>query len=333
VNEREGFYRRVLASLVDEGRLARSSRVLVVAGGALDRTALEESGFTDITITNLDPKPGEELQDAESLTYDDDEFDFAIISAGLHHCASPHRALLELYRVGRLGLLALEARDSLLMRAAQRIGVVDEYELTAVAANEFRSGGVRNTSTPNYVYRWTEREVVKTISSAAPGVRHRFIWFREFELPVSVLDASGRSAWRRAALPLRAVTRLFPRQANLFAFAVFRCGLQPWMRDAHSVDADAVRALLAQGKSSRYTRSVARAVEAHENAAARERPRSTQVSGASSTSRTASAIADGSYGSNSRAASPTTSGSAAASEHATGQPQAIASSGGSPKPS
>ena len=251
MNERQGFYRRVLRSLVAEGHVQTAWRVLVVAGGQNDREALEACGFTDVTITNLDPAAGEERQDAESLSYGDGAFDFAVISAGLHHCASPHRALLELYRVGRYGLLALEARDSLLMRAAQRFGVVDDYELTAVAANDFKSGGVRNTATPNYVYRWTEREVVKTISSGAPEARHRYVWFRELELHASVLEASGRGAWRYAALPLQAATKLFPRQANLFAFAVFRDGLQPWMRDAETVDADEVRMRLSQGKSSR----------------------------------------------------------------------------------
>ncbi len=251
MKEREGFYQRVLMSLVAAGHVQTTWRVLVVAGGEIDREAFRACGFTDVTVTNLDPAAGEERQDAESLTYGDGAFDFAVISAGLHHCASPHRALLELYRVGRHGLLALEARDSLLMRAAQRFGVVDDYELTAVAANDFKSGGVRNTATPNYVYRWTEREVVKTISSAAPETKHRYVWFRELELPVSVLEASGHGAWRYAALPLQAVTKLLPRQANLFAFAVFRDGLQPWMHDASTVDADAVRALLAQGKSPR----------------------------------------------------------------------------------
>ncbi len=251
MKEREGFYERVLRSLLAEGLVETGWRVLVVAGGDVDRSALAACGFTDVTITNLDPGPGEERQDAEALTYADGAFDFAIISAGLHHCASPHRALLELYRVGRRGLLALEARDSLLMRAAQRFGVVDEYELTAVAANDFRSGGVRNSATPNFVYRWTEREVEKTIASAAPEARHRFVWFREFELPVSVLELSGRGAWRFAALPLKAVTKVLPRQANLFAFAVFREGLQPWMRDEATVDEDAVRRRLGQEASSR----------------------------------------------------------------------------------
>ena len=235
MTERLGFYERVLRALLDEGLLTRDARVLVVAGGDLDREALAAAGFGDVTITNLS-EAGDERQDAESLTYEDDSFDVAIISAALHHCASPHRALLELYRVARVGLVAFEARDSALMRLAQRLGVVDEYELTAVADNGFAAGGVRNTAVPNYVYRWTEREVEKTIASAAPQRRHRFVWFRELELPVSVLELSGKGRWRLAAAPLRLVTKAFPKQANLFAFAVFREGLQPWMRDDATPD-------------------------------------------------------------------------------------------------
>jgi SAM-dependent methyltransferase len=239
--EREGFYRRVLRSLLDDGLVEHDWKVLVVAGGQADRAAFADTGFTDVLITNLDPGPGEERQDAERLSYEDGAFDLAVVSAGLHHCASPHRAVLELYRVARRGILALEARDSALMRLAQRAGVVDEYELTAVAAHDFRAGGVRNTATPNYVYRWTEREVEKTIASAAPHARHRFVWFRELKLPVSVLQASGRGAFRFAAGPLRVLTKVFPRQANLFAFAVFKEGLQPWMRDETTPDVEAIR--------------------------------------------------------------------------------------------
>ena len=235
MTERIGFYERVLRELVDAGHVQRGWRVLVVAGGAVDREAFAAGGFTDVTFTNLSGD-GDERQDAEALTYEDDSFDFAVISAGLHHCASPHRALLELYRVARNGVLALEARDSALMRVAQRLGVVDEYELTAVADNDFAAGGVRNSPVPNYVYRWTEREVEKTIASAHPQRRHRFVWFRELELPVSVLELGGRGKWRFAAAPLRLVTKVLPRQANLFAFAVFREGLQPWMSDDETLD-------------------------------------------------------------------------------------------------
>jgi SAM-dependent methyltransferase len=245
MTERLGFYERVLHDLLEQGLLATDWRVLVVAGGDLDRAAFDAYGFADVTVTNLSDD-ADERQDAEALTYDDDSFDVAVISAGLHHCASPHRALLELYRVARRGIIALEARDSALMRLAQRFGVVDEYELTAVADNEFSSGGVRNSAVPNYVYRWTEREVEKTIASAHPQRTHRFVWFRELELPVSVLELGGKAHWRLAAAPLRLVTKAFPKQANLFAFAVFREGLQPWMRGDAEPDVDEIRRRLGQ---------------------------------------------------------------------------------------
>jgi hypothetical protein len=58
---------------------------------------------------------------------------------------------------------------------------------------------------------------------------------------VSVLELGGKSRWRLADRPLRLVTRAFPSQANLFGFAVFRAGLQPWMRNETTLDVDEVR--------------------------------------------------------------------------------------------
>ena len=166
--ERERFYRRVVGELLERGVLTRDLALVVVGGGELDRAVLASHGFENVTLTNLDPAQGE-VEDAEALSYADGSFDFGIVSAALHHCRSPHRALLELYRVSRIGVLALEARDSTLMRLANRLGVAEEYELTVVAAEGFRTGGVANSAVPNYVYRWTEREVEKTIRSAAPS--------------------------------------------------------------------------------------------------------------------------------------------------------------------
>jgi ubiquinone/menaquinone biosynthesis C-methylase UbiE len=47
------------------------------------------------------------------MAFDDNSFDFAIVHNGLHHCYSPHRGLLELYRVSRQGILVFEPRDTL----------------------------------------------------------------------------------------------------------------------------------------------------------------------------------------------------------------------------
>ena len=243
-NERSSFYRRVLEQLLDDGLVRRDMSVLVVAGGAADRDALHDLGFEDVTISNVDEDvAAQELapyawsyQDAESLDFPDGSFDLTIVSAGLHHCRSPHRALLELYRVARVAALALESRDSSLMRLAVKLGAVDEYELAAVAAHGLRSGGVANTSTPNYVYRWSEREVEKTVASFAPHARHRIRFFREFELPEALVevDRGARASLLRLAAPVvTGVTRVLPRQANLFAFAIEKPqlprDLQPWM--------------------------------------------------------------------------------------------------------
>ncbi len=248
---RRGFYSSVLARLLEEGLLDRGMSVLVSCGGAADRDALAGAGFTDVTITNVDAAGDDgalapfrwERQDAEQLTYADGSFDLTLVSAGLHHCRSPHRALLELYRVARVAVLALESRDSALMRLGVRLGAVDDYELGAVAAHGLRSGGVANTSTPNFVYRWTEREVEKTVASFAPHARHRIRFFREFELPdVLVSSARGpRAAVLRLARPLvGGITRVLPSQANLFAFAIEKPDpardLQPWMASAQEPD-------------------------------------------------------------------------------------------------
>ena len=123
------------------------------------------------------------------------------------------------------------------MRLGARIGAVDDYELGAVAAHGLVAGGVANSSTPNFVYRWTEREVEKTIASFAPHARHRIRYFRAFELPdVLVTEARGpRAAALRLLRPVvGAITKVVPSQANLFAFAIEKPqlprDLQPWLR-------------------------------------------------------------------------------------------------------
>lgn len=241
--ERSGFYRRAVQRLLDEGLLAREASVVVSCGGRLDRDVLHGLGFADVTVTNLDERIGSaeyapypwRREDAESLSFADGSFDWGIVAAGLHHCRSPHRALLELYRVARVGVLGIESRDSLAMRAAVRAGLVDEYEVGAVAAHGLQAGGVANTPVPNYVYRWTEREVEKTVASFAPHARHRFLYLRELELPPSVLGSTRgpRAAALRALGPLaQGVARVLPGQANLFAFAVVKEALlQPWLRE------------------------------------------------------------------------------------------------------
>jgi SAM-dependent methyltransferase len=240
------FYRRIVATALERGLADRSMNVLVVCGGETDRKLLQELGFTRVTISNLDSRmTGKEFepyqwsyQDAEALTLADGSFDVVIGCAGLHHCHSPHRALIEMYRVARRCVLVLEAGDGLLSRIGVRLGVVDEYELTAVVGNDCRFGGVRNTAVPNYIYRWTRREVIKTVASAAPHARPTVIFLHEFTPPVENLGTRRNLrglilmylAWPAVWL----LTRIFPSQCNLFGFAVVKPDLSrdlfPWLK-------------------------------------------------------------------------------------------------------
>ena len=90
----------------------------MVCAGPLDELVMRKVGFSDFTIANLTGDYADQRQDAEDLTYDENSFDTVIVHAGLHHCRSPHRAFLEMYRVPRKCAVAFESRESLRLRDA-----------------------------------------------------------------------------------------------------------------------------------------------------------------------------------------------------------------------
>jgi SAM-dependent methyltransferase len=195
---------------------------------------MREVGFSDFTITNLDDEMANHRQDAENLTYEDGSFDTVIVHAGLHHCHSPHRALLEMYRVARKCAVAFEARDSLMMRAAVKLGFTMDYEHSAISADGNR-GGVADTGIPNFIYRWTERDVIDTVASYDPARIPHVSFFYDLRLPIQRLQRSGSTAMLVIAWMLEPLSRLFarlaPKQCNEFAFAVSKAGgLQPWIK-------------------------------------------------------------------------------------------------------
>jgi SAM-dependent methyltransferase len=228
-----GFYVDVLKRLISNGTVSTSDSVLVVCGGPLDARVMISCGFSDVTITNLDDGMSNNVQDAENLSYDDRAFDLVVVHAGLHHCYSPHRALLEMYRVARRCVVAFEARDSLLMRFAIRLRLTLAYEINAISS-DLSSGGVADTGVPNFIYRWTERSVKETIVCFDPARIPRIDYFYDLRLPIQRLAKSGSVALRYTAIAIEPLSKLFalllPRQCNEFAFAISKSNrLQPWM--------------------------------------------------------------------------------------------------------
>jgi len=249
----DDFYDRTLRHLIQDGVLPRETRVLVACGGTTDRDVFQRLGFANVTISNIDSRmTGNEFapyawsyQDAENLSYPDNAFDVIVTHNGLHHCHSPHRALLEMYRVARQSVLIFEPRDTALVRLGTRLDFGQEYEVAAVAGNDLQFGGVRNTPIPNYVYRWTERELEKTLSAYAPLGRPQLRFFYALRVPEERLAAMknrfAAGTLRRMLPLLRVLTFLFPRQANCFAFLVHKLqlprDLHPWLTMDNGVPA------------------------------------------------------------------------------------------------
>ncbi|MCK1430910.1 methyltransferase domain-containing protein [Bradyrhizobium sp. 87] len=237
------FYRETLAQLLRDGTVNLSDRVVVFCGGYYDAEVLGSLGFSDVTITNVDESYADKTnamrwdrQEAETTTYSDDEFDVAIVHAGLHHCHSPHRALLEMYRVARRAVVVFEARDSVSIRLANRAGFTPDFELEAVSSEGYESGGVANGPIPNFIYRWTEREVEKTIRSFDPAHVEDIRYFYGLRIPTLRFERVNRPV-RRMVLkfisPLAQVLAwIFPRQGNQFCFVILKTRkLRDWLEE------------------------------------------------------------------------------------------------------
>ncbi|MCX6936551.1 MAG: class I SAM-dependent methyltransferase [Verrucomicrobia bacterium] len=227
---RINFSRSVVQRLIDNDVLSRSGSLLAVCAGGAERDLFGSLGLKEVNITSLDPVVTSgvmapftgSLADVRNLPFADGSFDFVFVSDGLHHCDSPHGALLEMYRVARVGVIVFESRDSLLMRLGVRLGWVEEYELSAVIGNGGLCAGVNYTSVPNFVYRWTERDFEKTICCADPTGRPAFRYFYGFNAPVRNYTGFKSIIYKVAVTAGRAFSFLFQKQSNSFCMVALK---------------------------------------------------------------------------------------------------------------
>jgi SAM-dependent methyltransferase len=115
------------------------------------------------------------VADAEQLPFPDRSFDVVAVHDGLHHLDDPYRAIGEMARVARQGVLILEPARAALTRLAVWAGLAEEVEEAG-----------------NYVYRLDPGEVVTCLQqqgfSRAAWRRtlmyyphEPFAWFRWFD--------------------------------------------------------------------------------------------------------------------------------------------------------
>ena len=239
-NRRWAFYPETISRWIPD----RQASVLVVAGGLGDRDVFRDLGFRNVVISNMDERtpPGEfapfawRREDAQKLNAPANSYDYVVEHNGLHHLHSPHLGLTEMYRVARKGVVFFEARDSMAMSVARRLRIAGDYEQSAVFSQDGKHGGVNNTHIPNYIYRWTEREVEKTIASYDPTARHVFRYRHGATMPFGLTLEKGRGRLLMAALIspfFKTLTTLFRGQGNQFAAMIEKPAipeaLHPWL--------------------------------------------------------------------------------------------------------
>jgi SAM-dependent methyltransferase len=160
---------RILEKLLKSGRLCRDDSLLTVFGGEFDRAVTSRLGFANIVLSNKSSAVGDHHFDVREIPYPDSSFDHVLAHAGIHHCSRPHQAVCEMYRVAGKSVMFFEAQDSWIMRLAVKLKLTVDYEWNAILDHGLRRGGVDDLPIPNYVYRWTRREVEKLIRSLDPA--------------------------------------------------------------------------------------------------------------------------------------------------------------------
>ncbi|MCB0846239.1 MAG: class I SAM-dependent methyltransferase [Bacteroidetes bacterium] len=238
---RSHFYSKVVDELIPD----KNASILICGGGELDKNTFLELGFSNVTVSNLDERMHKDsyhpfnwsFENAENLSFEDESFDYTVIHAAIHHASSPHKVLTEMYRVASKGVLAFESRDSFVMRILEKWELTQVYEHAAVYYNDCKYGGVNNTEIPNFIYRWTEREVEKTIKSFSPGLKHEFAYRYGTAFPCTPemeKNNSLKTIILKIARPFYFLfAKLFPRQQNLFAFFIKKPNAKtdffPWL--------------------------------------------------------------------------------------------------------
>ena len=159
----------------------KNENFLLISGSIHEIQILKNLGYTNFTTTYHDKKEEKNLQnygfeinknlfraDVRNLKFENQSFEYVVTNATLHHVDQPNKAITEMYRVAKKGVLVIESNDSLIMQIACKLKFAEEFEISSIDLKN-NSGGLLDTGVPNYVYRWTEREIIKTLKSYDPS--------------------------------------------------------------------------------------------------------------------------------------------------------------------
>jgi SAM-dependent methyltransferase len=231
---------RLLREYAHESGIAPGSAVLVLGAASDDVQILEKAGFCNLTLSNVNRNEEAIQLNAESLDLPDGSYDLVVAHSTLHHCRCPYKALAEMLRVSRKWVVFFEPNDSFAARISVFMGLTEAYEVRAVIDNRYVRGGSMDTDVPNFIHRWTPRELAKVAMSAVPDRQLACYSFRywDFNLTEHELEftRSTPGNLRRLAQTFRGPLNFLPPircQGNHFFGAVAKLGYHPWIKNGH----------------------------------------------------------------------------------------------------
>jgi SAM-dependent methyltransferase len=222
------------------------SSVLDIGADEEELEMLGILGFTHVTASNIGGYKGHIALDAEAIALDDNSYDVVFTHAVIHHCRSPHKAVLEMARVARRHVVFIEPNESAFLRLLVQLRFSYPYEIAAVEGNNYEFGGVRNTPVPNFIFRWGKRELRKTIHAGFPERQWRVEGYPYWDFYVNEYDIEMRRETRlgvfskvfgttnfirllHGAQKLLNLTSATRSQGNKFLGVISKGPLHPWI--------------------------------------------------------------------------------------------------------
>ena len=211
--------------------LNKDKSILVLGASSDEASLFNKLQFKRVTLSNIDlaQLKGAEKYKSKKIKIDfrnlfkikNNSYDYVVVHASIHHTSRPHNILLEMYRIAKYGILIVESNDSFVMRLSVKLNFSEDFEKSALNENTY-VGGVDGSNIPNYVYRWTEREIKKLFYSYQPDKKINIIF--NYQNNIFNENLSNNSIKKIiitfSYLFLKIIFFLFPKQQNLMSIYI-----------------------------------------------------------------------------------------------------------------
>ena len=208
---------------VGDGRYGTDANYILKNGGDAVASDITDSLLNEAQAAGFITKFS--MENAESLSFENGQFDYALCKEAFHHFPRPFIALYEMLRVAEKGVVLIEPNDSYYSHSFLRFFFTTVVRL--ILSLFSKSGSKHNfEESGNYVYSISKRELEKV----SLGMNYRTIAFKgyndyyQYGAEFEKLSIKGKvfNKIRRRILLLDILTRLNLIDYGMLAAIVFK---------------------------------------------------------------------------------------------------------------